>query len=209
MVPGAMRLYLLLTRQQKESALNQEIDALKQALTEHSTALQQLEEGLLQNQAQYEALSTSEALAKEQELERLHREETEAGQTLALYRERVAQEEQSRQQAQKQEESLASQIADNESQQQHLVQGLAQTAADSNFALHEPYNLLWSQQIPADDSLWPPWQEDIARHETELEKALSLARTESHLQEQTTFAEREVSAARQRRLAQGETGTPL
>lgn len=189
----------LSSRQREEAGLKQEIDALQQELAEHGSALQQLEEDRLKIQAQYDTLSTSEALAKEQELERLHSEQRLAGETLALYQDQVVQGKQNQLETRQREESLAKEITPNEAQQQELIELMAQTAADSNFTLHEPYNLLWRQQIPTDDSLWLPWRQEITGHETELEEALRLASQESRLKEQASTAEREVSAARQSR----------
>ncbi|NLG85636.1 MAG: TIGR02680 family protein [Firmicutes bacterium] len=198
----------LSSRQSEEAGLNQEIKTLKQELTEHDSALQQLEEERLKTQTQYDTLSSSEALAKEQELERLHNEQKLADETLALYRDRVVHGEQSQLEAREQEKRLTQEITVNENQQRELLQQMIQTATDSNFTLHEAYNLLWEEQIPADDSLWSPWHQEIVTHETKLDKALSLARQETQLKEQTAAAEREVSAARHRRdLAEAEFRT--
>ena len=189
----------LKARQKEEADLSQKIAALTEELAGQAASVQKLEQDQVAVRAQYEALSTSEALAKEQELERLHGELKEAESAWAMYRQRVADGEEGKRAGTERVTALAEDISTCQARQHDLLQMLTKAAAASNFSPHEPRPLLFQREIPTTDSFWPPWQRDIAQHEQQLEQALSLAREESRFEEQTAAAERELSAARQRR----------
>jgi uncharacterized protein (TIGR02680 family) len=154
---------------------------------------------LEQAQTEYQTLMTSEALGKRAELNHLRKEQEDLNDNknncerrLQMWRDKLAK-------ASQEQEILAGRRENLAAVQNETLQNMEDVARDVDFRYHDTYHRRWAGEIPADGTMWQPWERDVREHQAKIGRALKLAREESNLKTRRLQAEKEASQAREKR----------
>jgi uncharacterized protein (TIGR02680 family) len=175
--------------------------ALTGKLEEKTAAREESGADLERAKTEYQTLITSEAVEKRTELNRLRteledlsRNRNNCDRRLQMWRDKQTQ-------ARQELETLTGKQEALTARQNDILQDLEDVARDVDFGYHDTYHRRWTGDIPADGSMWPPWERDVREHQAKISLAIKLAREESNLKNRRVQAEREASQAREKREA--------